>query len=275
MEVKIDLRLTVRENAAGYYEKSKKNKEKIEGAQAALEKTLGEIKKLGETKTLTQERVVKKQAARDKAHWYDKFRWFVSSDGHLVVGGKDATSNEILIKKHLERNDLVFHANVHGAPFFIVKNTAGEVPEKTMREAAEAAAAYSSAWKSGAGSCDVYMVKPDQISKTAESGEYLTKGAFVIRGERKWFRGVALRIAVGFVLGDKMEVIGGPVDAVSSRTPIFVVVGVGDMKPGVLSRGIKDVVLRKTNKDDGLALKKMGLIDVQKWIPGGGGSILK
>ena len=30
---------------------------------------------------------------------YMKFRWFISSDGFLCLGGRDATSNEIIIKK--------------------------------------------------------------------------------------------------------------------------------------------------------------------------------
>jgi len=45
--------------------------------------------------------------------WYEKFRWFISSDDFLILGGRDATSNEIVIKKHTEKNDLVFHR-----PFF-------------------------------------------------------------------------------------------------------------------------------------------------------------
>jgi len=76
-----------------------------------------------------------------------------------------------------------------------------DIPETTLRETAEAAASYSKAWKTGMGSCDVYYVTPDQVSKTAPSGEYLSKGGFTISGRKEYFRGVRLVIAVGFVVG--------------------------------------------------------------------------
>ena len=275
MEVKIDLRKSLADNAAGYYEKSKKNKAKIAGARQALERTLHQMQELREADATAPERAIKKRASREKQRWYHKFRWFVSSDGLLVVGGRDATSNEVLIKKHMEKNDLVFHADVHGAPFFIVKTEGNDVPENTMIEAAEAAAAYSSAWKTGTGSCDVYAVEPEQVSKTAESGEYLTKGAFVIRGERKWFRNTPLKLAVGFVVGENVTVIGGPPNAVSGRAEYHVLVGVGDLKSGALAKEIKKSVLRKTGKEAGRMINEVDVSEIQGWIPGGGGCVLE
>ena len=58
-----------------------------------------------------------------KKQWFEKFRWFKSSDGYIVVGGKDASSNEIIVKKHLEKNDLYFHTELRGAPSTVPKKS--------------------------------------------------------------------------------------------------------------------------------------------------------
>ena len=49
----------------------------------------------------------------DKYQWFESFRWFISSDGNLVLGGKDAKTNETIVKKHLKDRDRYAHAEVH------------------------------------------------------------------------------------------------------------------------------------------------------------------
>ncbi len=267
---------SIAQNASIYYEKSKKAKSKLEGAKKALRKSERELRLVEEGEVKVEKKTPDKPIEKPKPEWYEKFRWFMSGDGFLVIGGRDATTNDILIKKHLEPDDLVFHSTVHGAPFFIVKNPEGKnIPESTKRQAAEAAASYSSAWNAGWGSADVYAVKPEQVSKTAESGEYLTKGAFMVRGDREWFRKTPLKIAVGFKVNDYAEAIGGPEGAVDAYTKHHVTIGVGNKKSGQLSREIKENILRRTNKEDGQKIKKANLGDIQKWIPSGKGMILK
>jgi Predicted RNA-binding protein homologous to eukaryotic snRNP len=46
---------------------------------------------------------------------------------------------------------------------------------------------------------DVYWVEPDQVSKTPVSGEFVPKGAFIIRGHRNYIRGAKLEISIGIV----------------------------------------------------------------------------
>ncbi|MFH1126225.1 MAG: NFACT RNA binding domain-containing protein [Candidatus Altiarchaeota archaeon] len=274
MDVELDLRKNASLNAQERYEKAKKAVEKIKGAQEALketEKKLEERSRIVETKG---EKGIRKRDLKEKK-WYEKFRWFESSEGFLVVGGRDAVTNEILIKKHVEKNDLVFHADVHGAPFFVVKNPGNkEIPEDTLRETAEAAASYSSSWKRGLGSCDVYQVSPEQVSKKAESGEYLPRGGFMIRGSKNWFKGMELKIAVGLTIGEDATVIGGPESAVATKTRYFIEIGVGDLKPKELALEIKKRILQKTNKEDGLKVKKVSIDEIQKFIPSGQGAVL-
>jgi len=255
VKVEFDMRKSVPENAKNHYERAKKLKAKIPGLRHAIEESRKKLETQGSEPA--GEKALKRKVERK---WYEKFRWFTSSQGYLVLGGRDATTNEVLVKKHLEPNDVVLHASIQGAPFFIVKNPGGgEVPSETKKEAAVAAASYSKIWSRGAGSADVYEVRPDQVSKTPPAGEYLSKGAFMIYGEKKWHKGVEVKVAVGVREGG---VIGGPVAAVAAQTKDYVVVGVGDIPQGALAKKIRE------------KLTGAELDDLQRFLPPGGGRLL-
>src|SRR3989338_3050496 len=99
----LDLTKGIEENAAVYFEKAKKIKKKIEGAEAALNENLKKLRQLEEKRDkFALEQSKKEKLKERKPEWYEKFRWFVSSEGFLVIGGRDATSNEIVIKKHTD-----------------------------------------------------------------------------------------------------------------------------------------------------------------------------
>lgn len=195
MEIKIDLTKTLTENANAYFEKAKKTKTRILGAEKALKDTHEKIANLKEKES----EVINKPEVKEKKNkkWFEAFRYFTSAENFFVVGGKDATSNEVLIKKHSANQDIVFHSDVFGSPFFVIKDGT-KAGEKTLQETAHICASYSRAWKDGLGSCDVYSVNYDQVSKTAKSGEFLNKGSFMIYGERKWFKSAELKIYIGF-----------------------------------------------------------------------------
>ncbi len=209
--VNLDIRKTVPQNAQDYYEKVKKFSKKREGALKAIEDTKKAMVKKAAAKA---SKAGKKLQASRKKHWYDRFRWFVSSDGFLIVGGRDADTNEEVFKKYMEKRDIVFHTQTPGAPLTVVKTGGKEVPESTLKEAAQFAVSYSSLWKAGHSSGDCYWVKSEQVTKTPESGEYVRKGAFIIRGERNYFKDVPLGVVVGLELKGETRVIGGPASAV-------------------------------------------------------------
>ena len=210
MKVNLDIRKTVPQNAQEYYEKVKKLSKKKAGAIRAIEDT----KKAMEKRPAKAAKGGRRVLARRKKHWFDRFRWFVSSDGFLVVGGRDADTNEDIFKKYMEKRDIVFHTQTPGAPLTVIKTGGKDVPETTLQETAQFSVSYSSLWKAGHFSGDCYWIKSEQVTKTPESGEYLKKGAFVIRGERNYFKDVPLGIAVGLELKGESRVIGGPVSAV-------------------------------------------------------------
>ncbi|MCW4021371.1 MAG: ribosome rescue protein RqcH, partial [Candidatus Bathyarchaeota archaeon] len=193
----LNLKSLAQKNAAEYYVMAKKAERKIAGAERALEKTRETIEKTRVQRIEKVETASKTLPKRRKREWYEKFRWFRSSDGFLVIGGRDASTNEVLIKKHVEPQDIVFHAEISGAPFAVVKTEGRTPPEQTIKETAQFAASYSRGWKEGLGAIDVYWVSPKQVSKTPPSGEYLPKGSFMIYGTKNYVRGAPLEVAVG------------------------------------------------------------------------------
>lgn len=198
MKIRIDWRKTAWQNAARYYEESKKARAKAQGAWRAAEETRKKIAALEQKIAATQaapaeERRVRVKEARER-EWFERFHWTFTTDGLLVLAGKNADQNELLVAHQLEKNDLFFHADVHGAAATILKNGV-KASEQSKREAAQFAGCYSSAWKAGSGVADVYAVGADQVSKHS-SGEFVVKGGFMIRGKREWFKNVQLALRI-------------------------------------------------------------------------------
>jgi len=272
----IQMNHSIQANAAEYFERMKKAQRKLEGAEKALQETQCRIEELQKqwTKRI-EEAHVKAPPKRVKKAWYEKFRWFNSSDGFLVVGGKDATTNEILIKKHLDPHDIVLHSDIIGAPFVVVK-TEGKAPaQQVIHEAAQFAAFYSKAWREKFGAVDVYWVYPNQLSKTAPSGQYIGKGAFIIKGTKNYIRGVPLRAALGIQKsGEQLRVIGGPIEAVQKHTNVYVEVVPGDEPSAKLARRIRHLMYEKAAQEDRERISKIRVEEIQQFIPMGKGTIL-
>ena len=92
---------------------------------------------------------------KEEMLWFEKFRWFILPEEILVIGGRDAQSNVNIIKKYAKQNDLVFHSDIVGSPFFIIKDGISEI---SIAEIATATASFSRAWKTQT-SVNVYYVK--------------------------------------------------------------------------------------------------------------------
>jgi len=279
----LNLRRTLYENAAEYYERGKKAKQKSAGALTALEETrrkLAEaeqkIRRAEEQKTKpteVMEELVKRKVKRKE--WYEKFRWFTSSDGFLVVAGKDAVSNEVLVKKYAEADDPVFHAEVAGAPFVVVKTEGKTASEQALREAGEYAAAFSRAWREGAGSADVYWVNPSQLTKSGPSGEYVPHGAFAVNGKRNWMRNVPLKIAIGVVEDEKTRFVGGAVEAVKAKTKNYVTVVSGDAEGKEFLKRILQALALKLPKEQREKVAKASIEQVRELVPYTKGRLVK
>ncbi|MGB9201499.1 ribosome rescue protein RqcH, partial [Methanobacterium sp.] len=261
IRVNIDTTVGIPENAEVYYNKGKKAKKKIKGVNIAIEKTQQEIKKAENKREIEMEKVIVPQKrVKKELKWYEKLRWFLTSDGLLVIGGRDATTNEMVVKKHMEPKDIYFHSDIHGAASVVLKAGEGEIPETSINQAAAFSACFSSAWSKGLGSADVYWVNPDQVSKTPQSGEFVTKGAFIIRGSRNYIRGLPLTLSIGKVDYDGERIMAGPPEAVSSYTENF-----STVKPGYTKK--EEIAMQIRNKIDP---EKVFIIeDVVRVLPSG------
>ena len=242
--ITLEVSKTVHQNAQRYFEEGRSQKSKAKGAQAALAGT-------EEAREKAEKRAAKDAAAgrlrarqRSKRFWFEKHRWAMLSGGHLLIGGRDAKGNDVVVRKHLSSHDLYFHADLHGAPscslklkdglapnqnpseaipegvasLQIVQNLADgtedarELSESLHSEAAQVAVCWSRAWGSGGAAAVAFHARPSQVSKTTESGESLGRGSFVVRGQRNWHRDLPLELAVGMAVvnGVPMPVSGTP-----------------------------------------------------------------
>lgn len=120
-QVDVELSLSAYANARKYYEGKKKAEEKKEKTIAMTDHAY----RAAEKKTKKQMQEVKSKAsinALRKIYWFEKFHWFISSENYIIISGKDAQQNEILVKRYMRKGDLYVHADLHGASSCIIKN---------------------------------------------------------------------------------------------------------------------------------------------------------
>ncbi|MFH0972210.1 MAG: NFACT RNA binding domain-containing protein [Candidatus Micrarchaeota archaeon] len=196
MKVELDLTKTPNENAQELFRRSKgakRRKENLEKEIARTQKELdSEKNRLKFSQDKEKEDFKKKIRILEQREWYQKFHTFFTSEGLLVIAGRDAQQNDILFSKYFEPNDLFFHADIHGASAVILKNGLS-AKGQSLKEAAQFAACYSSAWKAGINVADVFYTDKEHVSKYS-TGEYVPKGGFMIKGEKKWFKNIELKL---------------------------------------------------------------------------------
>jgi len=304
VRVELDATAGVEVNADRLYQEAKRVEEKKEGAMTAIESTRAELEAVKQRKAEWEaadeadEGGGDEQEADDEGHeidwlsrssipirspddWYERFRWFHTSTGYLVIGGRNADQNEELVKKYMGNHDRFFHTQAHGGPVTLLKaagpsESADPVDwdDQTLREAAQFAVSYSSDWKDGRGAGDAYMVEPDQVSKTPESGEYIEKGSFVIRGERTYFEDVPCRIAVGVQCEPITRSIGGPPPAIVDRAAASLT-----LEPGMYAQNDAAMMVYRRLKErfaDQSFVRKVASADqLQEFLPPGGSDIVE
>jgi len=206
--VEVDLQLSAHANARAYYDSRKKHADKTRRTLEANERALAAAEKRAREQL---ERVrcsgggggvgthLAAAAAR-KPYWFERFHWFISSENYLVLSGRDAQQNELLVKRYLGKADAYVHADLHGASTTIVKNNdpSSPIPPLTLIEAGQACVCRSAAWDAKIVTA-AWWVRPDQVSKTAPTGEYLTTGSFMIRGRKNYLPPQPLVMGLGWL----------------------------------------------------------------------------
>ena len=196
----------------------------------------GAIKSIEQIKNNTQKKLAKLQSTAKtekdsvsfaeirKKNWYERYRWFFTSDGILAIGGRDAPSNSAVVRKHLGKNDKIFHADIFGSPFFILKD-AENPPTASMNEVAQATVCFSRAWREGMYGVSAYWVEPEQVKKSAPSGQFLPKGSFSIEGQRNFVKISTLKLAVGIIpQGDDYVVTCGPPETIKKNSICYAII---------------------------------------------------
>ena len=260
MKIEIDLTKTIQENANDYYSKSKKAKKKLAGLKTGVIEL--ERKLETEQKNKPKEKKLIKKRERK---WFEKYHWFYTSEGFLVVSGRDAKSNEIVVKKTMEKHDLYFHADIQGAPHTILKTNDKNPGEKSKQETAVFAAVFSKAWREQLPGIDVYSASPEQVTKKAPSGESLGTGAFMIYGKRDWYKKTPLEFAIGIKKEkDSYELLSGPYSAIKVNSDFMLKVSFGKDSKGDASKKIRQKFSEKFKEAD------LNLDDISALLPSGG-----
>ncbi|VFJ13704.1 ribosome rescue protein RqcH [Candidatus Nitrosocosmicus franklandus] len=188
----------------------------IEASRARLLEQMEKIQKQKNKKPLSEIKILTNK------EWYEKYRWFLTTDDMLAIGGRDSSSNSVLIRKHLTENDYVFHAEVHGSPFFILKNANTKSVEdisQSILQVSQATVSFSRSWKDNLSSADAYWVYPYQVKKGAPTGQYLPKGAFIIEGKKNFVKNLEIKLAIGLSFVDERPLlIVGPPQAIAKRS---------------------------------------------------------
>ncbi len=198
-KIKINSQSSLQSIASVLFNEAKRQSGAIKSIEQVKEKTKKKLEKL-KNKSDTEKKEILVSEVRKK-NWYERYRWFFTSDGMLAIGGRDAPSNSAVVRKHLGKMDKIFHGDIFGSPFFILKD-AENPSTNSMNEVAHATVCFSRAWREGLHGLNAYWVNPDQVKKSAPSGQFLPKGSFSIEGKRNFVNIPSLRLSVGIIPQD-------------------------------------------------------------------------
>ena len=172
--VLVHIPLSVHENAHGnarlLYEKYRLAKEKADKTMEASSKALKAAEATAQKQLSEAQRskkVLSSLTTPRKVYWFEKFYWFITTENYLVLAGRDAQQNEVLVKKYLRQGDAYVHADIHGAASCILRGKRQRVSplphqsskvntgtvglplsEQALAEAGNFAICRSSAWSS-------------------------------------------------------------------------------------------------------------------------------
>lgn len=236
--VTLDYTKGIDANASDIYQRGKDIGEKAKRAEEALEESRAELarkqKGIDRAKALAAGK-----AQPTKQFWFERYKWFVSSEGKLIIAGRDAHSNDNIVKKHLKDADLYAHADVHGAPSVVIKD-GSKASVQELREGCQFALAQSKAWVAALTEGSAFWVYPDQVSKTPNPGEFVPRGAFIIRGKRNYEYHLPIELVVGEVYYQgARKVMCGPAECFKDCDRYFVV------RPGKGKSGRKSSEMAK------------------------------
>lgn len=266
-KIKINTQSPLQSIASILFNEAKRKSGAIKSIEQIKNNTQKKLSKL-QNKAETEKELVSFAEIRKK-NWYERYRWFFTSDGILAIGGRDAPSNSAVVRKHLEKNDKIFHGDIFGSPFFILKNV--ENPSTaSLNEVAHATVCFSRAWREGMYGVSAFWVNPEQVRKSAPSGEFLPKGSFSIEGQRNFVKISTLKLAVGLMpQGDDYVVTCGPPNTIKKNSICYVIIEPHGLEMVDAAKKIRIEFLKLEEE----IVKKINLDDFVRALPAGASQI--
>ncbi len=223
-KINVNMETSLQSVASKLFDEAKHQAKAAPAIQKSMQEAQRKLAKLQNTAESDRSKADELASEIRKKSWFERYRWFLTSDGSLAVGGRDAASNSAVIRKQMSKDDRVFHAEVHGSPFFILKDAVSP-SDVSMNEVAHATVCFSRAWKEGMYGMSAFWVHPDQVKKSAPTGQFLPKGSFTIQGQRNLIRAQTLRLAVGIIKhNDDYILICGPPEPIISHCVIYAII---------------------------------------------------
>ena len=94
-----------------------------------------------------------------------------------------------------------------------------------MNEVAHATVCFSRAWREGMHGLSAYWVYPDQVKKSAPSGQFLPKGSFTIEGKRNFVNIPSLKLAVGIIPQEEYYLLtSGPLEPIKKNSICYAII---------------------------------------------------
>jgi len=270
-KIKVNLQSSIQAIASVLFNESKKQLRAIDTIESERKKTEKNLEIFRKQASIARESVV--FTVQKKKEWFERYRWFFTSDNLLAIGGRDASSNSSVIRKHLDKNDKVFHAEIVGSPFFVLKNEA-EDKVSSVTEVAQATVCFSRAWREGLYGLNAYWVRPDQIKTAAPSGQFIAKGSFVIEGTRNFVQVSSLQLSVGlYEKNDNYSLMCGPPSAVKKKCIYFVTIEPTGQEMTEIAKKIKLEFLKFEEKKE--VIKSISIDDFIRALPAGDSHIIE
>ena len=251
--------------SSAIFDRAKSTEKEIKDIDVAVKGLQAKLKREGGKSESARVKAI--PLSKAKKEWYEKFRWFFTTEGKLAIGGRDAQSNSTLVRRHMQEGDTVYHADLFGSPFFILKG-GREQRDEEVKQVAKATVTFSSAWKTGLGAADAYWVSPDQVSAAGPSGEYLAHGSFAIKGKKNFVTKNPVEVSVGIDEGGR--VVSGPEESVMRVAKAHVAVVPSREKPSDTAKKILHELGPYATPQ-----VSIGVDDVLRMLPAGGGKIVR
>lgn len=270
-KIKINVQSSIQGIASVLFNEAKRQIKAIETIELEREKTEKNLEVFRKQESIARDSVV--FTIQKRKEWYERYRWFFTSDDLLAIGGRDASSNSSVIRKHLGKDDKVFHAEIVGSPFFILKDSTEETLS-SMTEVAHATVCFSRAWREGLYGLNAYWVKPEQVKTAAPSGQFIAKGSFVIEGNRSFIQVSSLQLSVGiYQKNDRYYLMCGPPSAIKKNCIYFVTIEPSGSDMTDLAKKIRLEFLKLVENED--IVKAFTIDDFTRALPAGDSHIVE